>query len=167
MRLPWRLMSSHEKLKRAGKRLAVGAGFGAVFAISICVADLPAEAGIWISDAVEAEFSHMPTRPTPSGSQSRDGPNRNRLNGEAAYARGRQLERDDLSSNRHLLLSMVSAQTSSAFVGEGKTGVHFSGSCSRRLIPPGLPIQRLIVHRKLIMSLLFEGGLSLMRGSAE
>jgi hypothetical protein len=45
--------------------LAVCAGFAAVFAILFALVIFQPKAAIWISDAVEAEFSHMPNQAQP------------------------------------------------------------------------------------------------------
>jgi hypothetical protein len=42
--------------------LAVCLGFGAVFAVLMALLIFEPKAAIWISDAVDAEFSHMPDR---------------------------------------------------------------------------------------------------------
>jgi hypothetical protein len=42
--------------------LAVCAGFGAVFAVIMVLLIFEPKAAIWISDAVDAEFSHTPDR---------------------------------------------------------------------------------------------------------
>ena len=44
---------------------AVCAGFGAVFAILFALLIFQPKAAIWISDAVEAELSHMPNQAEP------------------------------------------------------------------------------------------------------
>ena len=53
------------ELNEQGSGMAVCIGFGAVFAVLMALLIFEPKAAIWISDAVDAEFSHTPNQLAP------------------------------------------------------------------------------------------------------